>query len=627
MKAMATEPSRRYRKVPLLRADLEAWAGGRTLKAVEYSALERTVKWVRRNRALSTVAAVIAFSAIALAGVLWWSATARDIAEKVGREVGAKVARQEREKAARAVLDQNLKDAESDLWRCESVFGVRAASTPVRMPVAPKGQDVEFVRAVEHGPLTRPGPLQEDAPDPDTKAGPEASPPVEVPVRSLGFRELKDAREAGSLAVIFADRARSLAEAEGFTDSLPACESLLDRCRIGFAKALSASGDAEKAVVELKNVRAERRGRRNALAYAEGRCPLSVASEPKGAAVKLLDLPDGTHPSSGKAVREGIAPVTWEDVPEGTYVLLFEKKDLAPVRYPLRIARDLPPEAAHELAVLARDRVEFRRALEAEISRLSGTAPALRLVRVELPAAADVPAGFLVIPAGSFLMGEDRTPAFLETYLAAEQELDAGSWRDFVSSAGKRKRRGPGDPAAEEMGDRVLNLLLGAKDAGSLPAASLSWHDGRAYLRWLNSRSGAASHRLFLLPTEAMWEKAARGVDGRTFPWGEKYDPAKVRGADLRPIANGYDDFITNYDPVSLDRGTSVFGLKHAGGNLWEWCFDEDETNPGWRVLKGGCYASGASHLRLGGRSPNRTDGRTTTDGIRVFAWIAPPPR
>jgi formylglycine-generating enzyme required for sulfatase activity len=294
------------------------------------------------------------------------------------------------------------------------------------------------------------------------------------------------------------------------------------------------------------------------------------------------------------------------------------------VVFHLRLARDLPPEAAHELAVLAGRSRPFAAALEEETRRKPGREPARRRISADLFDAARVPRGFLVIPAGSFLMGEERVPVFLDAYLASETEFPIGAWQAYLADAGQRNpaRR----PAAQEeqQADLVWELLMKRPNRDELPACSRSALDARACLRWMNAKRGGAGGPLFVLPTEGMWEKAARGVDGRTWAWGDAYDVKRLNAQGNRTVVVQMESYHTNFDPVGLELGMSVFGLRHAAGNVMEWTCSRDPANTLWWAVKGGGFNADPTNCRLGGRLSCAPFHRYDCIGFRAFAVFPP---
>ncbi len=138
------------------------------------------------------------------------------------------------------------------------------------------------------------------------------------------------------------------------------------------------------------------------------------------------------------------------------------------------------------------------------------------------------------------------------------------------------------------------------------PATMVLWEDALEYCQWLSAllKGKLPPNYVLRLPTEAEWEKAARGGQALTYPWGQDFDKNKCntveRGAD-------------NTTPVSQysPQGDSPYGCADMSGNAWEWTHSlfkpypyqagdgrEDETASGRRVLRGGAFDLDAWHAR-----------------------------
>ena len=134
------------------------------------------------------------------------------------------------------------------------------------------------------------------------------------------------------------------------------------------------------------------------------------------------------------------------------------------------------------------------------------------------------------------------------------------------------------------------------------PAHRISWYEAVAYLEWAGKR----------LPTEAEWEKAARGTDGRRWPWGDKFDEANALVWDRG-------DFMMTASVYDHPGGASPYGVYEIAGNVEEWCSDWYEAYPGqdyqcgaygkaFKVLRGGSSFFTQNHARCAYRCFTRPE-------------------
>ncbi|HLY30195.1 MAG TPA: SUMF1/EgtB/PvdO family nonheme iron enzyme, partial [Ktedonobacterales bacterium] len=128
------------------------------------------------------------------------------------------------------------------------------------------------------------------------------------------------------------------------------------------------------------------------------------------------------------------------------------------------------------------------------------------------------------------------------------------------------------------------------------PVVCIAWNDALAYATWL----AQVTKQPWRLPTEAEWEKAARGTDGRIYPWGDRFEPTRCN-VDARSARGQY---IGHTTPVgSYPSGASPYGAQDMAGNVWEWCSTRYQSYPytandgrenlnstGNRVLRGGSW-------------------------------------
>jgi len=216
----------------------------------------------------------------------------------------------------------------------------------------------------------------------------------------------------------------------------------------------------------------------------------------------------------------------------------------------------------------------------------------------------------LLIPAGEFLMGarnndeeaEDwekpQLNVYLDAYYIGKYPVTVAEYKIFCK---KTNREMPEEPE------------WGWKD--DHPVVNVNCDDAVAYCRWAGGR----------LPTEAEWEKASRGTDGRTYPWG-----GNVPNSDY---AN-YDKLVGETTPVgSYPKGEGPYGVLNMAGNVWDWCsdwYDNDyyknspEFNPegpssgSHHVIRGGSWFNGPKGLRTFMRAYGAPDEKTSYLGFRL---------
>ncbi|MCP4544663.1 MAG: SUMF1/EgtB/PvdO family nonheme iron enzyme [Chloroflexi bacterium] len=151
------------------------------------------------------------------------------------------------------------------------------------------------------------------------------------------------------------------------------------------------------------------------------------------------------------------------------------------------------------------------------------------------------------------------------------------------------------------------------------PVVGVSWYEAAAYCRWLDEKTGLEVR----LPSEAEWEKAARGTDGRIYPWGNKFDKTKC---NMGESGVGTTTPVGTYSP----RGDSPYGCADMVGNVWEWCAtkwegnyinykgDGDAEGTAPRVVRGGAFHDYVSYVRCAYRFRDYSHLGYSSLGFRV---------
>jgi len=245
----------------------------------------------------------------------------------------------------------------------------------------------------------------------------------------------------------------------------------------------------------------------------------------------------------------------------------------------------------------------------------------------------------VLIPAGEFLMGSDprkdkdarddeqpQHSLYLPDYYIARIPVTNIQYVPFVQATFFQPDRWEGGKPPQPDDWEGGKPPRGKDDH---PVVHISWHDAVAYCNWLSEVTG----RSYRLPGEAEWEKAARGTDGRIYPWGNEWDAEHCNSRE-----GGKDDTT----PVgAYPEGASPYGLLDTAGNVWEWTRSlwgenvaepdfaypynpwagrEDLEADGYRVLRGGAFFNNAWFVRCAYRSKNGPFIRNWNYGFRVCA-------
>jgi len=365
----------------------------------------------------------------------------------------------------------------------------------------------------------------------------------------------------------------------------PAARELMARaCYARFEEA-EATSDAEGKAYYRRQILAYDAGRYAALLRGVGAVSLRTAPEGALVTAERFDRRSLVWKREDP-IELGRTPLVEAPLEPGSWLLTLTAPGRHPTRYPVHIPRGRHHDAGAE---------------------------PIPLLRPD-----QVGAGISYVPAGPFLCGGDpeasgSLPAdepWLDGYLIARLPVTVEEYCRFVNAvhrddperawslvprveAGMKKHGGgqywerpaPGGayavPEVDRDGDRWDPLW---------PVFGISWFDAVDYVEWLARTSGLP----WTLPTDLQWEKAARGVDGRGYPWGDRFDASLCKMRSSRPGT-------PMAEPVASFPGDgSVYGVRDTAGSVRDWCldstFDGDATR---RVVRGGAWNSAPSFCRL----------------------------
>lgn len=325
----------------------------------------------------------------------------------------------------------------------------------------------------------------------------------------------------------------------------------------------------------------------------------------------VVDLVDGEE-ESAELDLENVGP----GVLNGALVSLADWLSVEPATFRCRSGE------SQTVRVRVRERRLGRRIGLLRVASNAGTTEVPVQLRVELSSRPEM----VFVPSGVFLRGSEeddpmaeasekpQREIYLSDYWIGKYPVTNAQYGVFVRAAGRRPPRhweGETPPQGEE----------------NHPVVGVSWWDAYAYCQWLSDLTG----RLYRLPTEAQWEKAARGTDGRRYPWGDRWRRGRCNSREL------YNEGTTEVGAFS-PAGDSVYGCADMAGGVLEWVADwyrddyyerssvtRDPYGPASgavKTLRGGSWTTDRWGVRCASRYNGNRKSASSEAGFRCAIWL-----
>ncbi|MEQ8274737.1 MAG: bifunctional serine/threonine-protein kinase/formylglycine-generating enzyme family protein [Deltaproteobacteria bacterium] len=335
----------------------------------------------------------------------------------------------------------------------------------------------------------------------------------------------------------------------------------------------------------------------------EGDGTLTVDTDPSGVRVSIARMETVQRVMRPGPLRAlGTTPIGRFEIPIGSYLLVFHRDGERDVLRPVLIGRT---ESVY--------------------------------VKVKVRSSAEIGDAFVLVPEGRAILGGDsvahgaleRHVDELAEYAIARFPVTCDEYLEFLDALAKEdlaaaKQHVPRARAQEghywrweaSEGRFVYPERTpgGHEWIGSLPVNGVSFSDARAFVHWKSAQTGEQLR----LPTESEWEKAARGVDGRFFPWGDHFDPTFCKMKESRNAP------YPEPEPVgTFPTDCSPYGARDMAGGIRELCTAEvgGRTVP---VMRGGCWSDTGLFCRVAFRHVTQPDFVNTGLGFRLAKDLKP---
>ncbi len=432
----------------------------------------------------------------------------------------------------------------------------------------------------------------------EVKAGLAPHQPIEEKTALIAARACVKQKKR-EVALAFADATHLLNAALAQEQENPSARSALSDLWKDRLEDAEREGDAADAAHALAMI--ERYDDGCLAAFVAGDGSLSLTSEPPGAEVSVGRFEEQKGVLAvGEERGLGPTPIRRVGLPMGSYLCTLKHESGEVVRYPVHITRNHHWEG-----------------------------------KVRLRTRAEIGDGFVYVPGGPYLYGEGRDARVVEVpdfaiqrfpvtfceYGAFLQAIEAEEGREAArqrvprigSSDGEymvRAEDGSWRPRPDLIEGDALKAALERFGPGfekDIPVLAVSFHDAEAYCAWKTNTTGLT----WRLPTELEREKAARGVDGRMFPWGDIEDASLGKCRESRAES-------TQPEPVgAFPRSASVYGMGDAAGGVWDWTTSWLDHREVLRVLRGGSWVNPPAGMRCAVRIGTQPSNRIADYGFR----------